>query len=54
MNWNMEASKGEGWEYFIMIFGLSLIALILGGGKQVLMRLLKRSKNNYGNNNNFQ
>jgi putative oxidoreductase len=33
MNWNMEASKGEGWEYFILLFGLSLIALILGGGK---------------------
>lgn len=33
MNWNMEASKGEGWEYFIMIFGLALIALIWGGGK---------------------
>ncbi len=33
MNWNMEASKGEGWEYFILLFGLSLIALIAGGGK---------------------
>ena len=33
MNWNMEAGKGEGWEYFILLFGLSLIALIWGGGK---------------------
>ncbi len=33
MNWNMEANKGEGWEYFILLFGLSLIALITGGGK---------------------
>jgi putative oxidoreductase len=33
MNWNMEANKGEGWEYFIMIFGLALITFIWGGGK---------------------
>jgi putative oxidoreductase len=33
MNWGMEAGKGEGWEYFIMLFGLSLISLISGGGK---------------------
>jgi putative oxidoreductase len=33
MNWNLEAGKGEGWEYFIMLFGLALIALIWGGGK---------------------
>lgn len=33
MNWNMSAGKGEGWEYFIMLFGLALIALIWGGGK---------------------
>ncbi len=33
MNWNMEANKGEGFEYFILLFGLSLIALISGGGK---------------------
>lgn len=33
MNWGMEGNKGEGWEYFILLFGLSLIALIVGGGK---------------------
>lgn len=33
MNWNMQPNKGEGWEYFILLFGLSLIALISGGGK---------------------
>lgn len=33
MNWNMEAAKGEGWEYFIMLFGLAIIVLIAGGGK---------------------
>jgi putative oxidoreductase len=33
MNWNMEAGKGEGLEYFIMLFGLAIILLIQGGGK---------------------
>jgi putative oxidoreductase len=33
MNWNVEASKGEGWEFFVLLFGLALISLILGGGK---------------------
>jgi len=33
MNWNMEAGKGEGLEYFILLFGLAVIAFIAGGGK---------------------
>ena len=33
MNWNSAPGKGEGWEYFIMLFGLALIALIWGGGR---------------------
>lgn len=33
MNWYSEANKGEGLEYFILLFGLSLIVLIAGGGK---------------------
>ena len=33
MNWNMEPNKGEGYEYFILLFGLVLISLIAGGGK---------------------
>lgn len=33
MNWNSQAGKGEGWEYFIMLFGLAIIVLISGGGK---------------------
>lgn len=32
MNWSMVAGKGEGYEYFILLFGLSLISLIAGGG----------------------
>jgi putative oxidoreductase len=33
MNWNMEAARGEGWEYFVLLFGLAIIILISGGGK---------------------
>lgn len=33
MNWNSVAGKGEGCEYFILLYGLALIALIFGGGK---------------------
>lgn len=32
MNWN-GTQKGEGIEYFILLFGLTIITLILGGGK---------------------
>jgi putative oxidoreductase len=33
MNWYMEPNKGEGLEYFILLFGLAFISLIAGGGK---------------------
>ena len=33
MNWSKAAGKGEGLEYFILLFGLAIIALIAGGGK---------------------
>lgn len=33
MNWGMQTNKGEGWEFFILLFGLAIISLILGGGK---------------------
>lgn len=33
MNWSMQANKGEGFEYFLLLFGLALISLIGGGGK---------------------
>ena len=33
MNWYMQANKGEGLEYFILLFGLALITLLAGGGK---------------------
>ena len=47
MNWNMEANKGEGFEYFILLFGLAIISLISGGGKaSVDAAILKNQKNN--------
>lgn len=33
MNWSMQANKGEGFEYFLLLFGLALISLIGGGGR---------------------
>ena len=33
MNWSMEPNKGEGFEFFILLFGLAIISLIAGGGK---------------------
>ncbi|MHB8205984.1 DoxX family protein [Mucilaginibacter sp.] len=33
MNWYAVSQKGEGLEYFILLFGLAIVALISGGGK---------------------
>ena len=44
MNWNSAAGQGEGWEYFIMLFGLALIALIWGGGKASIDAALTKNK----------
>lgn len=44
MNWNVEAGKGEGWEFFILLFGLALIALVWGGGKASVDAALVRKK----------
>ncbi|XWW48559.1 DoxX family protein (plasmid) [Fibrella sp. USSR17] len=43
MNWYVEAGKGEGLEYFILLFGLALIALIVGGGKASVDAALTKS-----------
>ena len=43
MNWTMQPNKGEGLEYFILLFGLAIISLIAGGGKaSVDAALIKR------------
>jgi putative oxidoreductase len=36
MNWYKQPNKGEGLEFFILLFGLVIIALILGGGRASL------------------
>jgi putative oxidoreductase len=33
MNWYAQPNKGEGLEYFILLFGLAMIVLVAGGGK---------------------
>jgi putative oxidoreductase len=43
MNWNGNL-KGEGFEYFILLFGLSIVALILGGGKGSVDAAIMKSK----------
>jgi putative oxidoreductase len=42
MNWANEANKGEGLEYFILLFGLAVISLIAGGGKASLDSILTK------------
>ncbi|HET7115629.1 MAG TPA: DoxX family protein, partial [Hanamia sp.] len=44
MNWNSQPGKGEGWEYFIMLFGLAIIILISGGGKASIDAALTKMK----------
>ena len=55
MNWSMQANKGEGLEYFILLFGLAIISLVAGGGKASVDAALSNSNksvtNNKGNTN---
>ena len=44
MNWNSQPGKGEGWEYFIMLFGLAIIVLISGGGKGSIDAAISKKK----------
>lgn len=43
MNWMKVADKGEGLEYFILLFGLAIIALIAGGGKWSLDAVITKA-----------
>jgi putative oxidoreductase len=43
MNW-MGTQKGEGIEYFILVFGLALILIITGGGQASVDAALTRNK----------
>ena len=44
MNWGMQASKGEGYEYFILLFGLVIIPLIAGGGKASIDNVITKKR----------
>ena len=44
MNWAMAPNKGEGLEYFILLFGLAIISLIAGGGKASIDAALMKNK----------
>lgn len=46
MNWSAQANKAEGIEYYILLFGLALIALIAGGGKASVDATIVKNKNN--------
>jgi len=46
MNWGMQPNKGEGWEFFILLFGLAIISLILGGGKASVDSILTKNGEN--------
>lgn len=46
MNWSMQPNKGEGFEYFILLFGLAIIALIAGGGKASVDAAIVSNKTN--------
>jgi len=44
MNWNMQAGKGEGLEYFILLFALAIVSFIAGGGKASIDSYLSDSR----------
>lgn len=46
MNWSMQANKGEGLEYFILLFGLAIITLLAGGGCASIDAVITKNRNN--------
>jgi putative oxidoreductase len=46
MNWYAQANKGEGVEFFILLFGLGIISLIAGGGRASVDAAINRSSLN--------
>jgi putative oxidoreductase len=42
MNWNLVPGKGEGFEYQLLVLGISLALLIVGGGKASVDGMLAR------------
>jgi putative oxidoreductase len=44
MNWSGQANKGEGLEFFVLLFGLAIIALIKGGGRASVDAVISHNK----------
>jgi len=44
MNWAMQPNHGEGYEYFILLFGLVVMPLIAGGGKASVDAAITKNK----------
>ena len=44
MNWAKQGGKGEGLEYFVLLFGLAIILLIDGGGRASIDATLQQSR----------
>jgi len=44
MNWGMQPNRGEGYEYFILLFGLVIMPLIGGGGKASVDAAITKNK----------
>ena len=42
MNWNMLPDKAEGYEYHLLILGVSIVLMIIGGGKWSVDALLSK------------
>ncbi|MBW7889520.1 MAG: DoxX family protein [Chitinophagaceae bacterium] len=49
MNWAKVEGKGEGYEYFILLFGLIIITLVTGGGKLSFDAFLFNKKRRFSN-----
>lgn len=46
MNWYNQPNQGEGLEYFILLFGLAIIALLSGGGRASIDATIAKRFNN--------
>ena len=44
MNWYSDPNRGEGYEFFLLLFGLSLILMYTGGGKFSLDAAMTRPR----------
>lgn len=49
MNWYNQPNQGEGLEFFILLFGLAIIALIAGGGRASMDAALTKGISQGGN-----